>query len=93
MSFGRTEYEFWSLTPRQIQQYFRAIDARLTRENDCRVSQAWLTARLGGMADPKTFPKLETLLSAHHPRKKQSREEMTFVVRAMHAALGGDASI
>lgn len=80
MSKGRTEVEFWTLTPRQLTQFSKAHEVKMREEHNSRMSLAWHAAWLGHH-DPKKMPKLKTLFLDAAPKRKQSAEEMEQVLR------------
>lgn len=52
ISLGYTEALFWSLTPRQINAHLRAVERRLRREHNERMTLAFYVAALPNQKDP-----------------------------------------
>lgn len=73
---GGNGQDFWTVTPRQIQNVFDGHSKRLTREHNGRAWQAWHSAYLGAYppAKPKDFQPLAKLQISDKPKKHEPQD-------------------
>lgn len=79
--------EFWNMTP---YEFFILVEGYTEREEERSkglIAQAYYTEAFARM---KKLPKLEKILNASKPKKKQTDEEMLRVVEELNRRLGGE---
>lgn len=79
--------EFWNMTP---YEFFILVEGYTEREEERSkelIAQAYYTEAFSRM---KKLPKLEKILNASKPKKKQTDEEMLRVVEELNRRLGGE---
>lgn len=88
-SAGLRPAEFWSSTPRQIVESFKAREIYFIREQNAQMSMAWHIAVLTNWRSKrKAFPKLKSLL-IHEKPARQSMQQQLEIVKMWNAAFGG----
>lgn len=89
MTLGFEEVLFWSLTPRQLQNHFKAEVERLKSEHRRQMAYVWHAAMLRRV---KTIPSLDELLGDAKPSPpKQTWQEMRANLRSHLAVIDGRA--
>lgn len=79
ISFGFSEAEFWTSTPRQVDRVFRACDRRLDRDH---ATRAWLAWHIAALTRAKRMPQLDKMLrkAAATPRRRQTWQEQMAIM-------------
>lgn len=82
---GLKPFEFWELTPVELENYVQGRIYYMEVENDRSITNAWLSA---GLERQKRLPKLESLLTKRE-KPKQTNEQMLAMVKMLNEAFGG----